>query len=253
MRRLRAGLMGSIRAWLPSRRSTAHHSGALVIRGPARCGRAARRARPARGTACSGGRASARCAGRSRRAGPRGSGRRGCVRGWRREREDSRLVLQWVCRIRTRPAHAPPPRRGAGRSDPAAAAKEQSHHGPEGSPHPGARASRERRASHPTGSRSGTMAPAGRRYREVTGGGSDGPGRRHGGPGAADDRLHHRRGAGAAHRADPAAGQPGQRRRGADRAAGRDVRPGAVEPVPGRPTRCSPCCSTTAPPRWPGC
>ena len=28
MRRLRAGLIGSIRAWLPSRRSTAHHSGA---------------------------------------------------------------------------------------------------------------------------------------------------------------------------------------------------------------------------------
>ena len=30
MRRLRAGLIGSISAWLPSRRSTAHHSGALV-------------------------------------------------------------------------------------------------------------------------------------------------------------------------------------------------------------------------------
>src|SRR3984893_1921345 len=28
MRRLRAGLIGSIRAWLPSRRSTAHHIGA---------------------------------------------------------------------------------------------------------------------------------------------------------------------------------------------------------------------------------
>src|SRR5919112_4048967 len=28
MRRLRAGLIGSIRAWLPSRRSTAHQSGA---------------------------------------------------------------------------------------------------------------------------------------------------------------------------------------------------------------------------------
>src|SRR5260370_41490583 len=28
MRRLRAGLIGSIRAWLPSRRSTAHHMGA---------------------------------------------------------------------------------------------------------------------------------------------------------------------------------------------------------------------------------
>ncbi len=41
MRRLRAGLMGSIRAWLPSRRSTAHHSGALVIRlsGQVRSGR----------------------------------------------------------------------------------------------------------------------------------------------------------------------------------------------------------------------
>ena len=32
MRRLRAGLIGSISAWLPSRRSTAHHSGALVMR-----------------------------------------------------------------------------------------------------------------------------------------------------------------------------------------------------------------------------
>ncbi|SLA18983.1 Uncharacterised protein [Mycobacteroides abscessus subsp. abscessus] len=31
MRRLRAGLIGSIRAWLPSRRSTAHHIGAAVI------------------------------------------------------------------------------------------------------------------------------------------------------------------------------------------------------------------------------
>ena len=31
MRRLRAGLIGSISAWLPSRRSTAHHSGALVM------------------------------------------------------------------------------------------------------------------------------------------------------------------------------------------------------------------------------
>src|SRR6185312_6566985 len=31
MRRLRVGLIGSISAWLPSRRSTAHHSGALVI------------------------------------------------------------------------------------------------------------------------------------------------------------------------------------------------------------------------------
>src|SRR5215211_5416647 len=30
MRRLRAGLIGSIRAWLPSRRSTAHHIGARV-------------------------------------------------------------------------------------------------------------------------------------------------------------------------------------------------------------------------------
>ena len=41
MRRLRAGLMGSIRAWLPSRRSTAHHSGAFVIRvsGQVRSGR----------------------------------------------------------------------------------------------------------------------------------------------------------------------------------------------------------------------
>ena len=28
MRRLRAGLIGSISAWLPSRRSTAHHIGA---------------------------------------------------------------------------------------------------------------------------------------------------------------------------------------------------------------------------------
>ena len=31
MRRLRAGSIGSMRAWLPSRRSTEHHSGALVI------------------------------------------------------------------------------------------------------------------------------------------------------------------------------------------------------------------------------
>ena len=31
MRRLRAGLIGSISAWLPSRRSTAHHSGALSM------------------------------------------------------------------------------------------------------------------------------------------------------------------------------------------------------------------------------
>src|ERR1700744_1324786 len=31
MRRLRAGLIGSISAWLPSRRSTAHHSGALLM------------------------------------------------------------------------------------------------------------------------------------------------------------------------------------------------------------------------------
>jgi len=30
-RRLRAGSIGSMRAWLPSRRSTEHHSGALVI------------------------------------------------------------------------------------------------------------------------------------------------------------------------------------------------------------------------------
>ena len=31
MRRLRAGLIGSISAWLPSRRSTAHHSGARLM------------------------------------------------------------------------------------------------------------------------------------------------------------------------------------------------------------------------------
>ena len=31
MRRLRAGDIGSISAWLPSRRSTAHHCGARVI------------------------------------------------------------------------------------------------------------------------------------------------------------------------------------------------------------------------------
>jgi hypothetical protein len=30
MRRLRAGLIGSISAWLPSRRSTAHHIGARL-------------------------------------------------------------------------------------------------------------------------------------------------------------------------------------------------------------------------------
>ncbi len=40
MRRLRAGLMGSIRAWLPSRRSTAHHCGAweMVLSGHVRSG-----------------------------------------------------------------------------------------------------------------------------------------------------------------------------------------------------------------------
>ena len=38
MRRLRSGSIGSIRAWLPSRRSTEHHSGACIERlGPARC------------------------------------------------------------------------------------------------------------------------------------------------------------------------------------------------------------------------
>ena len=31
MRRLRSGSIGSMRAWLPSRRSTLHHSGAFVI------------------------------------------------------------------------------------------------------------------------------------------------------------------------------------------------------------------------------
>ena len=31
MRRLRAGLIGSISAWLPSRRSTLHHCGAFVM------------------------------------------------------------------------------------------------------------------------------------------------------------------------------------------------------------------------------
>src|SRR5699024_4950438 len=31
MRRLRAGLIGSINAWLPSRRSTAHHIGARLM------------------------------------------------------------------------------------------------------------------------------------------------------------------------------------------------------------------------------
>ena len=31
MRRLRSGLIGSMRAWLPSRRSTAHHCGAFVM------------------------------------------------------------------------------------------------------------------------------------------------------------------------------------------------------------------------------
>ena len=41
MRRLRAGVIGSIRAWLPSRRSTAHHCGALVmtVSGQVRSGR----------------------------------------------------------------------------------------------------------------------------------------------------------------------------------------------------------------------
>jgi hypothetical protein len=32
MRRLRCGSIGSISAWLPSRRSTEHHSGALSMR-----------------------------------------------------------------------------------------------------------------------------------------------------------------------------------------------------------------------------
>lgn len=31
MRRFRSGLIGSISAWLPSRRSTAHHSGAVSM------------------------------------------------------------------------------------------------------------------------------------------------------------------------------------------------------------------------------
>jgi hypothetical protein len=31
MMRLRSGLIGSMRAWLPSRRSTAHHRGAAVM------------------------------------------------------------------------------------------------------------------------------------------------------------------------------------------------------------------------------
>lgn len=41
MMRLRSGLIGSMRAWLPSRRSTAHHLGAAVIRasGHVRSGR----------------------------------------------------------------------------------------------------------------------------------------------------------------------------------------------------------------------
>ncbi len=41
MRRLRSGLIGSISAWLPSRRSTAHHWGAFVTRfvGQVRSGR----------------------------------------------------------------------------------------------------------------------------------------------------------------------------------------------------------------------
>ncbi len=41
MRRLRSGLIGSIRAWLPSRRSTAHQRGAFVMRlsGQVRSGR----------------------------------------------------------------------------------------------------------------------------------------------------------------------------------------------------------------------
>src|SRR6201996_6596958 len=40
MRRLRAGLIGSIRAWLPSRRSTAHHCGArsMTLSGQVRAG-----------------------------------------------------------------------------------------------------------------------------------------------------------------------------------------------------------------------
>lgn len=40
MRRLRAGLIGSISAWLPSRRSTAHHSGArsMTLSGQVRSG-----------------------------------------------------------------------------------------------------------------------------------------------------------------------------------------------------------------------
>ena len=40
MRRLRAGLIGSISAWLPSRRSTAHHIGAvsMILSGQVRSG-----------------------------------------------------------------------------------------------------------------------------------------------------------------------------------------------------------------------
>ncbi|GAA1243802.1 hypothetical protein GCM10009609_03940 [Pseudonocardia aurantiaca] len=43
----------------------------------------------------------------------------------------------WVWADQRGPAHAKNPRRGAGRSDPAAAAKEQAHHVPEGNPMPG--------------------------------------------------------------------------------------------------------------------
>ena len=48
MRRLRAGSIGSMRAWLPSRRSTEHHSGAFVIRwsGQVRSGSVEREERP---------------------------------------------------------------------------------------------------------------------------------------------------------------------------------------------------------------
>ena len=48
MRRLRAGSIGSMSAWLPSRRSTEHHSGAFVMRwsGQVRSGQLEREERP---------------------------------------------------------------------------------------------------------------------------------------------------------------------------------------------------------------
>ena len=146
MRRLRAGLIGSISAWLPSRRSTAHHSGAVVIRlfGPGAVGQRLP-APPPRGTGGSGGTADASRAAGSTRAGRRAPGRDG-VRSRLAGDEtyaSGEVVMRGAPGVAVgairRDRRTPDPRRGAGRSDPAAAAKEQAHHVSEGSRSAGVR------------------------------------------------------------------------------------------------------------------